>query len=293
MNHQCSTRKRLKSGLLCNRFIDHSFNRASPINVALCNSFHRHWHTLNQPAAQSVRSWDWQQVWAVWVPHQCHKAVILCHLLHNTCHICTDEWVLKLSVNISTYWQRTIRLHAVIRRWRPIAMPYFTLILFPYVVWQLKWSFYVHKGKSMAAFISLSVADVRWVGEMTVLTVSAYLLVLTQWEQGHCSKHLPYHHIYICGANPQPRANFFLFFVLLCLWVSGGLFVPCAGTMQAVGSRTILCSESSEETARSFTSYYARKLPVTSFSKQVWLYTSPLDEREKKHLEFTYLCQVK
>lgn len=43
--------------------------------------------------------------------------------------------------------------------------------------------------------------DVWWVDETTVLTISAYL---TQWEQGHGWMRLPYHHIYICGANPEP-----------------------------------------------------------------------------------------
>lgn len=44
---------------------------------------------------------------------------------------------------------------------------------------------------------------------------------------------------------------FLLFFAPPWLQVSGGLFVPCAGRMQAVGWGTILCSQSREETARS------------------------------------------
>lgn len=44
----------------------------------------------------------------------------------------------------------------------------------------------------------------------------------------------------------------FSFFVPPCLLVSAGLFVPCAGTMQAVGWGTMPCSESREETARRY-----------------------------------------
>lgn len=68
--------------------------------------------------------------------------------------------------------------------------------------------------------------DVWWVDETTVLTISTHLLVLT---------HSPFF---------PPSAT-------LCLGVSGGPFVPCAGTMQSVGSGTMLCSASREETARS------------------------------------------
>lgn len=116
-----------------------------------------------------------------------------------------------------------------------------------------------------------------------LLTVSAYLMVLIQWEQGHSWKPLPYHHIYICGANSQPQANFFL---LLHCYASGfqvGFLFPVQAQCRLWAPEQYCAQWAGKKLhVATFTSYYARKIPVTSISQQVWLYSSPLDERGKK-----------
>lgn len=93
----------------------------------------------------------------------------------------------------------------------------------------------------------LSVADVWWVAVDSICSSHGFdpMGARPQLEAPPLSSHL---HLW---GQLTTTGQLFSSFALLCLWVSGGLFVPCAGTMQAVGSRTILCSVSREETARS------------------------------------------
>lgn len=72
-------------------------------------------------------------------------------------------------------------------------------------------------------------ADVVRADKASVLTLSAYLLALTQWEQGHGWMHLSYQRL--CGANPQPQPHVS---ILLHVKGSAGVLVPGAGIMQAV-----------------------------------------------------------
>ena len=141
-------------------------------------------------------------------------------------------------------------------------------------------------------------ADVWWVDEIPVLTISSYLLVLTQPEQGHGWMHLPYQHIYICWADQEPLAHVYfalslslsLSFSFLCttMCISGGLFVPRAGTMQAVGSGTIRCSESREETARSNFHVILSKGTPSYFCFQEYQTFCPTTGRKKQIcVEFT------
>lgn len=74
-------------------------------------------------------------------------------------------------------------------------------------------------------------ADVVWADKTSVLTLSAYLLALTQWEQGHGWMHLSYQRL--CRANPQPQAHVSL---LLHVKGSAGVLAPRAGIMKAEGS---------------------------------------------------------
>lgn len=120
--------------------------------------------------------------------------------------------------------------------------------------------------------------DVWWVRETTVLTISAYLLVLTQRDQGHGWMRLPYHHIYICRANPELLAKLLLlFFFLRQHYASGfqvGFFFPVQAQCRLWALEQCCVHWAGKKLhVAIFTSHYVRELPVTSFSKRVWLYT--------------------
>lgn len=192
--------------------------------------------------------------WTSPIPHQCRSCVILCLLLHNTCHIFKAEWIFKLSVNTACNWYRSyFSSHWASRTWvenTPTILTGNNWASHSVVCQESPDSDALFHPDSSPLYCLTAVmcyfstqrqicgtrgwADVCWVDKTTVLTISAYLLTLTWWEQGHGWMHLPYRHIYVGGGQPKTAGQAF-FFAPPCLRVSGGLFVPCTGRMQAVG----------------------------------------------------------
>lgn len=227
-------------------------------------------------------------MWAVWLPHQRYDAVILCHLLHNTCHICTDKWVFKLCVN-------TCGKH-----------------------------FYTLTENNQASCYDLSVesdSDALFHSDsFPMYCLTAVMVFLCAQRQIHGWFYLSFGgwcvvggrndsvynnclsrgfdpmgarpqleapplspHLHLWGQPTTTGQLFSFFFALPCLWVSGGPLFPVQAQCRLWAPEQYCAQRAGKKLhVATFTSHYARKIPVTSISKQVWLYTSPLDEREKK-----------
>lgn len=167
------------------------------------------------------------------------------------------EWVFKLSVNTARNWYRSFSSHwgrHVMRMNTPTTRPtgnneashcglcvqfWERCLISPTYCLTAVMSFCVCTKAILGPCDMKVLADACWVDKTKSLTISAHLQALTQREQGHGWVRLSYRHIFICEANPELLAKLCFFLLLLfappCLWVSGGLFVPCGNWMQAVG----------------------------------------------------------